>query len=136
MSLYKSMTLILSGLAFTVSGASANEKSFMDLLNVPVVTEKLSDARAADILRKNCDGVSARLLYAYSEARKLKGHAASLGYSDQEIDLFLKSKDAKSVIYKMADDKLKALNVQELGACQVASHQISSRTYIGSFLKE
>lgn len=136
MSLYKSMILFLLSLALTVSGASANDKSFMDLLNAPVVTEKLSDARAADILRKNCDRVSARLFYAYSEARNLKSYASSLGYSDKEIDLFLKSKDAKTVIYKMADDKLKTLNIQELGACQVASQQISRGSYIGSFLKE
>lgn len=132
----KFMVLSFSVVVCAGSALHADEKDYMTLLNVPVVTEKLSDARSADILRKKCDGVSARLLYAYSEAQKLKKHVVSLGYSKDDVDLFLKSKDAKKVIYSKADKKLESLGLAENGACDLASQQIQNKTYIGSFLRQ
>ncbi len=99
------------------------------------VTGRLMAARVADRIRRTCPDLSARLIYAYGEARGLKRWAAAQGYSDDEIDAYLDDRTEKKRIYALAEEYL-ATNgaVDEAGFCALGEAEIAKKSYIGSFL--
>lgn len=102
------------------------------------ITGKLVAARIADRIRRECDSIDARLLYAYSEARGLKRTAEKLGYSGDQIDAFLDSKAERAKIYASADRYLADKGAKKGDAasfCAVGRAEIAAKSYIGSFLR-
>ena len=99
------------------------------------VTGRLMAARVADRIRRTCPDLSARLIYAYGEARGLKRWAAAQGYSDDEIEAYLDDRAEKKRIYALAEEYLTANGaVDEAGFCALGQAEIAKKSYIGSFL--
>lgn len=101
------------------------------------VVEHLMAARIADRIRTNCPTISARLIYAWREAHGLKDWARNQGYSEAEVNTFLKSRAEKDKIYARAEDFLKQNGAtDEAGFCALGKAEIAKGSYIGSFIYE
>lgn len=102
------------------------------------VVGKLTAARIADRIRRECDSIDARMIYAYSEARALKRDAEKQGYSSAQIESFLDDKDEKARIYAAAEDYLAEKGAKKGDAasfCAVGQAELAAKSYIGSFLR-
>lgn len=101
------------------------------------VNDRLIAARIADRVRRTCPSIDGRLIFAYSEARRLERYARDKGYSKAEIDAFLDDKDEKARIYGVAEDYLKRHGAKSGDAesfCKIGRDEIQNRTIIGSLL--
>ncbi|MDO5530261.1 MAG: DUF5333 domain-containing protein [Paracoccus sp. (in: a-proteobacteria)] len=101
------------------------------------VNERLTSARIADRIRTECSSISARMVYAYQQARALKRYAEGLGYSSAQIDAFLDSRTEKDRIYAAAESYLNQQGARRGDSesfCRVGRDEISRNTYAGSFL--
>lgn len=101
------------------------------------INDRLIAARVADRIRRNCDSIDGRIIYAYSQARALKRYAEQKGYSAAEIDAFLDSKQDRARIYAVAEDYLKRQGAREgdpESFCRVGRAEIEGRSIIGSLL--
>lgn len=101
------------------------------------INDRLIAARIADRVRRECPTLDARMFFAFQQARALKQYALKKGYSNQQIDTFLKSKEDKKRIYAVAEDYLKrkgakAGNVQSF--CKIGKQEIANKSVIGSLL--
>ena len=101
------------------------------------VNDSLVQARVADVLRKGCPTLDARLVRAFSEARKLKRYALDQGYSESQIDAFLDSRDERRRIYAEADRYMVAkgvVNGQPETFCRLGRQEIAQGSIAGSLL--
>lgn len=101
------------------------------------VNDSLVQARVADMLRRGCPDLDARIVRAFSEARKLKRYALDRGYSEEQIDAFLDSKDERRRIYAEADRYMVAngvVNGQPDTFCRLGRQEIARKTIAGSLL--
>lgn len=101
------------------------------------INDRLIAARIADRVRRECDTIDGRLIYAWSQARALKKYAERKGYSAAEIDAFLGDKAERKRIYAVAEDYLTRKGAKEGDAasfCAVGQQEIAARTIIGSLL--
>ena len=101
------------------------------------INDSLVQARVADVLRKGCPTLDARLVRAFSEARKLKRYALDQGYSEAQIDAFLDSREERRRIYAEADRYMVAngvVNGQPETFCRLGQQEIARKTIAGSLL--
>lgn len=102
------------------------------------ITGKLVAARVADRIRRECDSIDARIIYAFGQARALKSDAEKQGYSTDQIDAFLDSKSEKARIYASADAYLAkhgATPGDGASYCRLGRDEIAAQSFIGSFLR-
>jgi hypothetical protein len=101
------------------------------------INDRLIAARIADRVRRECPTLNARMIYAYSQARGLESYARKKGYSQEQIDTFLDSKEDKARIYATAEDYL-TRNGAKPGDpdsfCRIGQQEIARKTIIGSLL--
>lgn len=103
----------------------------------PHVNDSLVQARVADMLRRGCPDLNARMIRAFNEARKLKRYALDQGYSEAEIDAFLDSRDERRRIYAEADRYMVAngvVNGRPDTFCRLGRQEIEQQTIAGSLL--
>lgn len=127
-------TLLVAALAVFGTGASAKPP----LREVAQIDDMVMKVAIADEIRKNCDGISARLLTAYSTINGLKRQARDLGYSDDEIEQYVTSKAEKTRMRDKAEAYLVANGVTSsdtAALCRFGKGQIRSGTDIGQLLK-
>ncbi len=120
-----------------VMGTGAGASALQPLRDNTYVTDRLVAARVADRIRKTCPDIGARLVYAFSQAYALKSWAEKQGYSDDEIDAFLKDKAEKRIIYDRAEEYLAsrgAVNGNVEGFCALGFKEISAGSIIGSLI--
>ena len=65
------------------------------------INNSLVQARVADLLRRGCPDLDARIIKAFGEARKLKRYAKDQGYSDAQIDAFLTTPNGQQIANMM-----------------------------------
>jgi Family of unknown function (DUF5333) len=103
------------------------------------INDRLIQARVADRIRKECDAISARFAYAYSQARALKRYALEQGYSDAEIEAFLDSRNDKDRVKAAAEAYLAANGVvagDEASFCALGLKEIAAGSVAGSLIYE
>ena len=128
--------LILATL-LAATGLSAPAAALPKLSENSYVTDRLIAARVADRIRKTCPEISARIIYAFSQARALKRWAEDQGYSESEIEGFLDDKAEKKKIYAKAEAYLKDNGAtDEAGFCALGRAEIGKRSIIGSLIYE
>lgn len=129
-------TLALAALiALTAFGAPAS--ALPPLGDNDYITDRLISARVADRIRKTCPDISARIFYAFSQARALKSWAEGQGYPKAEIDAFLDNRAEKRKIYNAAEAYLEANGAtDEAGFCALGRAEIEKKSIIGSLLYE
>jgi hypothetical protein len=101
------------------------------------VNDRLIQARVADRIRKECPSINARFAYAIGQARALESWALDQGYSRDQIDAFLDSRDDRRRIYAAAEDYL-AANGAVTGDpdsfCRLGDAEIAARSVAGSLI--
>ncbi|WP_410216772.1 DUF5333 domain-containing protein [Paracoccus sp. (in: a-proteobacteria)] len=101
------------------------------------INDRLVQARVADLLRRGCPSISARMVKAFSEARALKRYARDKGYSEAQIDAFLDSREERKRIYALADRYMVekgVVNGQPDTFCRLGRDEIARQTVAGSLL--
>ena len=109
------------------------------LSEVQRVNDGLRDVKIADDIRIHCDALSARMVQAWATLNGLKSHARSLGYSDEEIEDFTKSKKDRKRLEAEADAYMTARGVkrgQDATYCALGRAEIASGSQIGTLLRE
>ena len=92
----------------------------------------------ADEVRKNCDGIDARLFRAYSYIKSLERHARKLGYSNDQIDQFVDNKAEKEKLRaRIRADLAKrgASPKTPEGYCTVGREEIAKGSAAGRLLR-
>ncbi|WP_255328816.1 DUF5333 domain-containing protein [Paracoccus albicereus] len=101
------------------------------------INDRLIAARVADRIRRECSSIDARMIFAFTQARALKRYARDKGYSEDQIETFLDSKEDKQRIYGIAEDYLArkgATAGNEDGFCKLGRDEIAAGSVIGSLL--
>lgn len=130
------MATILSLLVALILGATP-AAARPPLAQEPHINDSLIQARVADMLRRGCPDLDARIIRAFNEARKLKRYALDQGYSEAQIDAFLDSREERRRIYAEADRYMVAngvVNGQPETFCRLGRQEIERKTIAGSLL--
>ena len=125
------------GAALVAATLAAPATALPPLSQEPHVNDSLIQARVADMLRRGCPSLDARIIRAFSEARKLKRYALDKGYSEDQIDAFLENRDERRRIYAEADRYMTAngvVNGQPETFCRLGQQEIAQKTIAGSLL--
>ncbi len=125
------------GAALVAATLAAPAAALPPLSQEPHVNDSLIQARVADMLRRGCPSLNARILKAFGEARKLKRYALDKGYSEDQIDAFLDNRDERRRIYAEADRYMTAngvVNGQPETFCRLGQQEIAQKTIAGSLL--
>ncbi len=108
------------------------------LRDVAEIDDALMAVAIADELRKDCDGISARMLRALSRLEGLKGRARDLGYTKEEVKAYVTSDAEKQRMRAKATAWLAKQGVDptdSVGFCAFGRDQIKAKTAIGSLLR-
>lgn len=103
------------------------------------INDRLVQARVADRIRKECPSISARMAYAFGQARALKKYALDQGYSGDQIAAFLDSKPDKARVKAAAEAYLAAHGVVAGDAgsfCTLGAKEIARGSVAGSLIYE
>tara|TARA_R110002049_G_scaffold23545_2_gene83281 strand:+ start:93851 stop:94261 length:411 start_codon:yes stop_codon:yes gene_type:complete len=133
----RKMMIALMGLSLlTTTATTAAAKP--PLREVAAIDDALLDIGVADIIRKNCPDISARMLRAVKMAWDLKAKANDLGYSDAEVDAYIDSDAEKARMKKRGAAFFKAKGVDTSDPqsyCALGRDEIQKSSRIGSLLK-
>lgn len=102
------------------------------------INEQLIAAAAGDMLRQTCPSISARMLVVLLKMRDLESYARSQGYTEAEVDVFLKSKAEKARVKAAATQYLAAAGVVPGDVdsyCAAGRAEIAKGTLVGSLLR-
>ena len=122
--------------ATVLAGAAAAAKP--PLSEVPEIENKLFAAAVGWEISEICDDIAARKLKALNEAWALKARANELGYSNDEIRAYMKSKTQKKRMRAKGEAYLKsqgAIYGQPETFCAVGRAEIAKKSAIGALLR-
>lgn len=122
--------------ATVLAGAAAAAKP--PLNEVPEIENKLFAAAVGWEISEICDDIAARKLKALNEAWALKARANELGYSNDEIRAYMKSKTQKKRMRAKGEAYLKsqgAIYGQPETFCAVGRAEIAKKSAIGALLR-
>lgn len=108
------------------------------LSEVSEIDDGLMAIAIADEIRKNCDGISARMIRAMRQIKALEKRATALGYSEQEIKSYVKSKAEKARMRKKANSYLASQGVaasDQKALCRYGREEIARGGPVGYFLR-
>ena len=134
MSLARTLTSAL--LAATLLTGAVEAKT--PLRDVAEIDDALFDLGIADMIRKNCPTISARMLKAIGYVSGLEQRARALGYTDDEIDAYVDSKAEKDRMRAKAAAFFAARGVDTSDPqsyCAVGLEEIQKPSRIGSLLR-
>lgn len=131
----KLIATILTAATLAASGLPAIAQ--VPLAQEKYVNDRLIAARIADRIRRECPSYGARMVYAFNQARALKRYALDKGYSEEQIDTFLDSREDRRRIYAVAEEYLTAKGAKDgdpQSFCTVGQQEFASNSYIATFL--
>ena len=115
------------------SPAAAQQKLSQD----EHVTRVLVSAAIGEDIRNNCSGISGRMFRVYSKAKKLERYARDQGYTEAQVNQFLRSKTQQSRIIGLARTYMVENGVvegQEATYCSLGRAEIAKGTLTGFLL--
>ena len=119
-------------------GASTAAAAKPPLSEVAVVDDGLFQVAMANVIRKGCDTIDARLIKAIGVLQDIKNHARSLGYSDAEIDAFVDSDVEKDRMKRRGATYFAAQGVdpdKPEDLCRMGREEIAKNSPVGVLLK-
>ncbi len=108
------------------------------LREVSAIDDAIFDLGVADIIRKNCESIDARMFRAIGYVRSLEREARKLGYSEAEINAYTDSEPDKDRLRAKAASYFKARGVDPAkpeSYCAVGMEEIDKASRIGSLLR-
>ena len=130
----KLITVVFFIVGFGTTSAAAN----VPLKDVEEISEGLLQVGMADMIRNNCDTISARIIAAALFINGLENRARKLGYSKAEINSYVKNEPEKARLLGIARARLQNKGVildQPKTYCTVGLAEINARSSIGKLLK-
>jgi hypothetical protein len=129
---------LLAPVAAQTAPAAGGAGARVPLAQVAGVTEGLVLIEAGNLIRRRCDGISARLLAGLSFMSGLKDLAVRAGYSEAEIRAFIDDPDEKARVRALTDAWLAERgaardNVPSL--CALGLAEIATGTQLGRLLQ-
>ncbi|MDG1169975.1 MAG: DUF5333 domain-containing protein [Sulfitobacter sp.] len=134
MSLGKLTCIVLLGASLWVQPAQAKPP----LREVAEIDDSLFDMGIADMIRKNCPTISARMLKAIGYIHNLEQKAAALGYTPEEIEAYTDSDAEKNRLKAKAETFFRARGVDTSDPqsyCALGLEEIQKSSRIGSLLR-
>lgn len=120
------------GFGLAVPGASA-----ASLAQETDINERLMEMSVADEIRKRCDSISARMLRGLGLMNQLKAEAVARGYSEAEIEAYVKNKENKRQMRARADAYIRAHGAEPNDGpslCALGRDEIAKQSRIGALL--
>ena len=108
------------------------------LVQEAALNEGLIAISMANVIRKTCPSISARMLEAWLQIKTLEAEAQSLGYSAQEVTAFIKDPMEKKRVLSIAQERLADHGVipdQPATYCTLGLAEIEAGSAIGKLLK-
>ena len=108
------------------------------LNHVAAIDDALFDLGIADLIRKNCPTIDARIFKAFNYVRKLESEAKALGYTSAEIEAYTDSDADKARLRAKAVEFFKAKGVDTSDPqsyCALGRAEIQKSSRIGSLLR-
>lgn len=121
--------------AVLIAGASS---AAGDLASEPEISGGLINAGIAIEIATQCDSVDVRMIRGALYLRSLEQKAASMGYSETEIDEYIHDSDEKKRLERLARAQLAQMGAVVGNAdsyCAVGQAEISANTEIGRLLR-
>lgn len=128
---------VLAVVAALATPASANSERPYLGENKPL-NDTLYAILVADEIRKQCDSISGRVLKGIGMLWGIVQDAKELGYTDDEINAYRNSEEAKAVLRARGDAMMAEKNVtydDPQTFCQWGRDEIANDTLIGSLLR-
>ena len=119
-----------------VAGGAAAAKP--PLRDVTYIDDGLFQIAVANVIRKGCSEIDARVFRAMSELHHLKNHALSLGYTTAEIKAHVDSDVEKDRLRARGAELFKARGVNPENPddlCRMGREEIANKTPIGQLLR-
>ncbi|MDW4496889.1 DUF5333 domain-containing protein [Sulfitobacter sp. D35] len=126
------MTMVALSLAATPLAAKPH------LRDVAEIDDGLLWIGIANEIRKTCPDISARMVRAYSRIKGLESRALQLGYTEGEIQAYVRSDAEKERMKKRGYSWLKSKGVavgDVQGYCALGKAEIDRNSSIGSLLR-
>lgn len=101
------------------------------------INAQLLAAQIGDILRKTCPNAGARLFVVYGKLRALESYARDKGYTEEEVEAYLDSKEDKARIKALANEYLAeagAVSGDPESYCRVARDEVARGTLTGEMI--
>lgn len=108
------------------------------LREVAYVDDGLFQIAVADVIRKGCTDIDARLFRAMGALRDLRNHALSLGYTRDEIDAYVDSDDEKNRMRARGAELFDARGVNPENPddlCRMGREEIAKNSPVGKLLR-
>lgn len=102
------------------------------------VNKQLVAGRVADRIRKECPSISANMVRAFAAAQSLKSYARRQGYSQAQIDAFLKDRSQRQRIYAEAETYMAARGVRPNDVqsfCKLGLAEIDAGSIAGGLIR-
>ena len=128
------LVIAITGLTLLAAPVAAKPP----LRDVAEVDDALLDLGIADRVRKQCPSISARMAKAINYAWQVKAKARELGYSDAEIESYVKSDAEKERMKARGAAFFKSRGVDTSDPqsyCAFGLQEIQKSSRIGSLLK-
>jgi Family of unknown function (DUF5333) len=125
-------------LIFTLTLTAGSALALGPLKDVAVVRDGIIDVGMAYEIGDKCGSIEARYLRGLSFLNELKAQAASLGYTEAEIDAYIDDDAEKEALEAAARQQLADLGAvvgDEASFCAVGVAQIAAGTQVGQLLR-
>ena len=100
------------------------------------INSRLAVVATADMIRKGCGSIDARMVRAFSFLRDIGARAEDLGYSRAEIEAYVEDDAAKAVVEAGARAYLEGMGgMEEAALCETGRAEIAAGSAIGRLLK-
>lgn len=129
------LTGLVVAVFLTVGNAAAAKPP---LREVVYVDNGLYQIALANVIRKGCSEIDARLFKAIGALRAIKNHAISLGYSDAEINAYVESDVEKDRLRARGARLFEARNVDPenpADLCRLGREEIANNSPVGQLLR-
>lgn len=133
-------TRVLSALAVVLALAApaAAQDNLPPLSENKPLNDTLFAVLVADEIRKNCDSIQGRVLKGIGMLWNLTGEARKQGYTNEQIEAYRNSEDARAVLRARGDALMAENNVtydDPQTFCRWGREEIANGTTIGSLLR-
>ena len=132
------MRNLLKACAVALCCVPAPAMAAKGLAQEAALNEELIAISMANVIRKTCPSISARMLKAWLYIKTLEAEAQSLGYSAQEVTAFVKDPMEKKRVLSIAQKRLAHHGVipdQPATYCTFGLAEIQAGSAIGKLLK-
>ena len=132
------MRTMLKACVFALCCVPAPVIAAKGLVQEETLNEGLIAISMANVIRKTCPSISARMLKAWLKVKSLEAEAQSLGYSAQEVSAFVKDPLEKKRVLSIAQERLADHGIipeQPATYCTLGLAEIEAGSAIGKLLK-